>query len=259
VIDLHTHVLPGIDDGPRGVTESIALCGAQHAAGVRTVVATPHVSRRYPNDADGIARRLTELQEALCAQGAAAVELVAGAEVASELVGELGGEELRRLALAGRSWLLLEPPLQGSAAHLELVVDELQRIGLQVLLAHPERCAAFHRDRRLLERLVDRGARCSLTAGSLVGTFGRAVERFAAELAAEGFAHTVASDAHDTGPRSPGLREPLRAAGLESVCGWLTEEAPARVLAGEELPARVHVPGIARRGARRRLLPFIRR
>jgi protein-tyrosine phosphatase len=237
VIDLHSHVLAGIDDGPESVTGSLAIARAEAEAGVRTLVATPHVNWRYRNDAATIAQHAASLRELLDAEGIE-LDLRAGAEVAMTEVAELEPAELARLRLGGGEWLLLEPPFSPIAAALEPIVQSVQRGGSRVLLAHPERCPAFHRDPSLLRTLVGEGVLTSITAGSLVGRFGSHVRRFALQLAQEQLVHNVASDAHDVAERAPGLASELEQAGLGALTEWLTEAVPAAILDGGPVPAR---------------------
>jgi len=212
MIDLHSHVLPGIDDGPETIEDSVALARAAVAAGTRTLVATPHVSWSYPNDADTIA------------------------ELAMTRLVDIRSEELSRLSLGGGPWLLVEPPFAAAVTGLDALVFDLQRHGHRVLIAHPERCPAFHRDPGMLREFVNEGILMSITAGSLVGRFGGEVRRFALTLAREGLIHNVTSDTHDTVNRPPGVAAELRAAGLEPLADWLIEQVPAAILSGAEIP-----------------------
>jgi len=237
MIDLHCHLLPGIDDGPETIAGSLELARAAVAAGTRMMVATPHVSWSYPNDADTIGPRVDELRARLRAEGIA-LEVRAGAEIAMTRVADLAPAELSRLSLGGGEWLLVEPPFAPTVTGLDSILFDLQRQGHRVLLAHPERCQAFHRDPRMLQSLVRAGVLTSITAGSLVGRFGGEVRRFALSLARDGLIHNVASDAHDTLRRPPGTAVELRQAGLEPLAAWLTEQVPAAILSGEEIPPR---------------------
>jgi protein-tyrosine phosphatase len=258
MIDLHCHVLPGIDDGPATIEGSLALARAAAAAGTRVLLATPHVSWSYPaNDADTIAALVDELNARLEAEEIA-LEVRAGAELAITRLIEIAPAELARLSLGGSPWLLVEPPFAPTITGLDSILLDLQRQGHRILLAHPERCHAFHRDPQMLESLVRAGVLTSITAGSLVGRFGNQVRRFALSLARDGLIHNVASDAHDSVHRPPGTAAELREAGLEPLADWLTEQVPAAILAGRaEIPPRpaVELPGIAparRRWRRRR-------
>lgn len=237
MIDLHCHALSGIDDGPPTIAGSLELIRATVAAGVGTVLATPHVSSRYPNDAASIAASVHELRGCLDDEGIE-VELLAGAEVAMTKIEEIEAEELARLGLGGGSWLLLEPPFSPVAPGLGRIVRDVHLAGMNVLLAHPERCPAFHRDPDAVRALVADGVLTSLTAGSLVGRFGGSVRRFAVSLLRDGLAHNVASDAHDVSGRAPGIRAEIEQAGFGELTGWLTEEVPAAILAGAEIPPR---------------------
>jgi protein-tyrosine phosphatase len=237
VIDLHCHVLPGIDDGPETIAGSLALARAAVAAGVSTLVATPHVSWRYPNDADTIIGLVDELGERLVAEGVA-LELRPGAEVAMTRLAEIEPSQLARLRLGGGEWLLVEPPFTLVATVLEAILQDLQRSGNRILLAHPERCPAFHRDPGMLGSLVRGGVLTSVTAGSLVGRFGGAARRFALKLVQEGLVHNVASDAHGLSSRPPGMAAELEQAGLTPLAEWLTDAVPAAILNGQEIPAR---------------------
>jgi protein-tyrosine phosphatase len=240
VIDLHCHVLPGIDDGPASVDESLLLARAAQDEGTRTLVATPHVSPRYPNGASTIATLVADLNARLHDES---IEIATGAEVAAMLVPEIAPEELARLGLGGGRWLLVEPPLTSTPAGLDLVIADLHRHDHRVLLAHPERCAGFHREPRRLESLVDAGALTSLTAGSFAGRFGAAVRRFAWSLLQAGLVHNVASDFHDRSGRPPGMTEALDQPHLHELMKWLTCDVPAAILADREIPAQPLIAG----------------
>jgi protein-tyrosine phosphatase len=237
VIDLHCHVLPGIDDGPKTIEGSLALARAAAAAGTRVIVATPHVSWRYPNESATIAALTDELNERLSAEGIA-LEVRAGAEIAMTRAGEIQEQELGRLTIGGGPWVLLEPPFSPVITGLEGVVAELRSAGHRVLLAHPERCPAFHREPRTLETLLRGGALSSITASSLTGHFGGQVRRFARRMMTEGMVHNVASDAHDSLKRPPGIEAQLVQAGFGQLSEWLTQAVPEAILSGEEIPRR---------------------
>jgi protein-tyrosine phosphatase len=241
VIDLHCHVLPGIDDGPTTIDESVALARAAQRAGTHTMVATPHVNWRYPNTAEIIARGVATLNERLAAEGLA-LKVLAGAEIAMTRIGDLAASELGQLALGGRGWLLVEPPFTPAASGLDTILLELQRQGHRVVLAHPERCPAFHRDPGMLESLVQSGILTSITAGSLVGRFGAEPRRFALALLRDGLAHNVASDSHDELDRGPSIASEIEQAGLGALTDWLTCAVPNAIVAGKDIiPARPEV------------------
>jgi len=237
VIDLHCHALPGVDDGPATTADALALLRAALAAGTATVVATPHVSPRFPTTADTIAAGV----EALRAVAPPGIELLAGAEVAHEPALELPDTELRRLTLGDSRTLLLESPLSPAVGPVfERCVDELQGRGYRVLLAHPERAPLFLNQPQRLRALVEGGALCSLTASALSGRFGQGAKWFALELLRDGLAQSVDSDAHDVHGRPPGLRAGLQAAadmlpGIPAM--WLARDVGAALLADAPIPA----------------------
>jgi len=249
MIDMHSHVLPGIDDGPSTPEGSLEMLRAAEAAGIATMTATPHVSGRYRNDPGTIAAALEQLRDALGAD-APAVEIVLGAEVAVTRIAELDPETLAGLRLGDGPWLLVEPPFSDRVGGIDAAIAEVHRLGHRVLLAHPERCPAFHRDPRLLESLIDGGVLTSLTSGSLVGRFGSPAKKLGLALLDAGLAHNVASDAHDAVNRPPSISAELAAAGRSDLEDWLTREVPAAILAGAEIPRRPATPA-ARRSKRR--------
>jgi protein-tyrosine phosphatase len=232
VIDLHCHLLPGIDDGPATFDDALAMARAAVAYGTTTIVATPHVSAHYPNDAERIATVLGELAERLRAH-AIPLEVLPGAEIALSHLIDLDEAELSRLRLGGGDWLLIEPPFAAAGTGLDDLVLELVQAGHRVVLAHPERCSAFQREPRMLDSLVDQGVLTSLTAGSLVGRFGTAARRYAEHLVETGAAHNVASDAHSVEGRSPSIARELEQAGLASMGEWLTVDVPRAILSGQ--------------------------
>lgn len=251
MIDLHCHVLAGIDDGPETIEGSLALARASAAAGVRTIVATPHVSARYPNQPETILALVDELS-GLLAQEDVEIAILPGAEIAMTAVAEIDDSQLERMRLGAGEWILLEPPFASVAPGLEMIVEDLKRRGNRIVLAHPERCPAIHRDPRMLRSLVAGGVLTSITAGSLVGRFGSTVRRFALQLVEDELVHNVASDAHDLEGRAPGIRVELEQAGLSGLTEWLTEEVPAAILHGGPIPARPELKHTSTRPPRKR-------
>jgi protein-tyrosine phosphatase len=237
VIDLHSHLLPGIDDGAPDLAASVAMGRAAVAGGVEEIVATPHISGSYPNDPLSFGERVAQVQQALDDAGIA-LRVHSGAEISHAMLHDLSGEALAACTLGGGDYLLLEPPLNGPVPFIDRMVTDLQRKGFKILLAHPERIAAFQRRPEVVEGLVGQGCLTSVTAGSAAGQFGGTVKRFTQELFARGLVHNLASDAHDAEWRSPSLQPTLDKAvaampELEDWLGYLTVEVPRAVLAGE--------------------------
>ena len=253
MVDLHAHILPGIDDGPATSAAALAIARAAAAAGTRVLTATPHVNARFDPSPDRIEQGVAELRELLAAEGVE-LELAAGAEVAHARLAELDDDTLAALALGrGRHVLLeCEPPADRD---LEADVRDLIARGHGVLLAHAERCRMFHADPALVARLADAGALVSVTAGAFGGAFGRGPERLALALLERGLVHDVASDAHDPVHRSPDLRAAgrlvRRLRGGSDWWRWVSETLPGAVVAGGPLPEPPAEPPAPRRGALR--------
>jgi protein-tyrosine phosphatase len=240
VIDLHSHILAGLDDGAGDMRASIEIARAAVADGVHLMVATPHVNGHYMPDPATIRTAVAELNNALAAEGVALV-VSPGAEIAVSELPRLDDGVLRQLSLGESNTLLIESPYVNAVPFLEQMLFDLQARGFRVILAHPERSPMLAKDRDLLGRLVDREILCSVTAGSLAGRFGRRVRAATLELIQHRLVHNVASDAHDTAQRPPGLTAGLEGAGkllsgFEGLTRWLTEEVPTALL-NSEAPA----------------------
>jgi protein-tyrosine phosphatase len=238
LVDLHAHVLPGVDDGPPNLDEAIALARDMVEGGVGTVVATSHVSTRYPNRPETLGRARERLVAALADQGID-LRVESGAEITLEQAALLDDEVLAKLALAGGPYLLLESPLSPAAMDIEGQVTGILDRGFLVVLAHPERSPAFQRAPMDLERLVADGALSAVTAGAFAGRFGRTARAFARRLAVDGLVHVITSDAHDLSGRPPGLGpdvvDTTDLIGMDELLPWLTSEAPAAILRGEPI------------------------
>ena len=236
MIDLHSHILPGLDDGPATIEESRLIAQAASAEGIGTIAATPHVRDDYPTRPDEMEEAVETLRHDFAAR-AIPVEVVHGAEIALERLPFLSREELERFSFAQRGhYLLLEFPFLGWPLSLERVVFGLAESGLTALLAHPERNGDVKRDPARLEPLVRAGALVQLTAASLDGRFGQTTRATAERLLELRLAHVVASDAHAPSLREGGLAQATAGLGDGGLARYLTEEAPAAILAGELVP-----------------------
>jgi protein-tyrosine phosphatase len=257
MIDLHAHLLPGIDDGPPDRPAAVALAAAAVRDGTRVMAATPHIGFAHGVAPAGLAARVLELRQELAAEGIP-LEVVQGGELAPDRTLDLSDAELAAIALGGSRCVLLECPFTRAGGLMARIVTHLQAKGFRVLLAHPERSPSFLEDPPALRTLVERGAYAQLTAGSLSGVFGGAVRRASRSFLEQGLIHVVASDAHAArGGRSPALRA-LVAGTLaewrqdEALATWLCAEAPRALLADAELPPRPPWrPGRHRFGVRR--------
>jgi protein-tyrosine phosphatase len=232
------------------------MARAAVSAGTRAIAATSHIDPGFRVDVGALAEERAALAARLREEGIE-LEILQGGEIAPARLPELGDEELRALTLGGGPTVLLECPFAAVGAAMEPMVADLRRRGFEVLLAHPERSPTFAGELRRLGRLISLGATGQVTAGSLNGRFGETVRRSAVKMLEAGLVHVIASDAHDAVRRPPDLRiadDWLRGRygdEIDEQLAWMTDAAPAALVAGEPLPDRPPPP--QRRGALTRL------
>jgi protein-tyrosine phosphatase len=240
LVDLHVHLLPGVDDGPRDDAGALALAAALAADGVTVVAATPHVRIDPPSAVPGeLDDRAARVRSALDAAGIG-LRVVPGAEVDLLWALQASDEDLRlaSYAQAGHD-LLVETPYAGLSGTFEDQLFALVVRGFRLTLAHPERNRELQRDPARLEAIAQRGVLLQVTAGALSGPRRSGSARLARALVHEGVAHAVASDAHDpSGTRGPALGAALEV--LDDLApgraAWLTADVPQAILAGDPLP-----------------------
>jgi protein-tyrosine phosphatase len=234
VVDLHCHVLPGVDDGPRVIESSLALCRAARDDGTRTLVATPHVNPDYPDVTAALIQELVGVVNGALRAEDIDVTVRPGAEVALSRVGELSDLELDQLGLGGHRYLLIELPWTAGAPGSVAALRALAGRGYGIVLAHPERSPIVQSDRALVSGLLDEGMLCCLDAGSLGDAADRRTRATAWELLAGGLAHAIASDCHDAVRRPPRLKSMLEAARLTpDEIDYFAGEAPEAILNGD--------------------------
>lgn len=240
MIDLHSHLLPGLDDGPRTDAEALVMARRARKDGITSVVATPHIDHVHGVTAADVLRAGLALRRMLAA-AQVEVNVLTGGEVTAMRASELSDSELRAVALGSSSWVLLECPLSRTAPALEEAVFALELRGFRVVLAHPERSPQLLGNVERVRELVGRGALCSITGGSLLGRFGSPPKTFCVKLLAEGLVHNVASDAHDDARRPLALAEAVAEAVRvgpfrPGFARWLTHDVPEAVLADRPVP-----------------------
>jgi protein-tyrosine phosphatase len=238
MIDLHSHILPRIDDGSRDLAESLAIARTAVDDGIRAVAATPHVREDYPTTADEMERSVHELRAALAAENID-LEVLTGGEIALDELEHLSVGDLRRFGLGGNpAFLLLETPYMGWPLAFDQIVERLVIAGTTPVIAHPERNGDVRSDPERLVRLVERGALVQVTAASLDGRLGRAVQRCAGDLLGLGVVHMLASDAHSPEVRTVGLRAARDVVTDPALARWLTYDVPAAIVSAEPIPQR---------------------
>jgi protein-tyrosine phosphatase len=207
MIDLHCHILPGIDDGAPDLALSIEMARAFVADGVSVVACTPHIlPGLYHNTGPQIRQATQRLQQTLAGEGIP-LRLVTGADnhMTPSFVAELRAGHL--LSLADSRYVLVEPPHHVAPPRLEDLFFDLLVAGYVPILTHPERLRWIESHYQTIERLVHAGVWMQLTAGSLAGVFGRNARYWAERMLDEGFAHILATDAHDVRARPPNLSQ----------------------------------------------------
>jgi protein-tyrosine phosphatase len=210
VIDLHSHILPGLDDGAAKMEDALAIAQAAVADGISLVAATPHVREDYPTTPEQMERQVELVRRQLRESGLA-LELLPGGEIALDRLPELGDDELRRFGLAGNpKYVLLETPYLGWPLALEETLFQLELRGFRVVLAHPERNGDVQASPELLAPLVERGLLVQLTAASLDGRLGEGPRKTSLRLLELGLVHLLASDAHAPTLRQIGMSGPPR-------------------------------------------------
>jgi protein-tyrosine phosphatase len=257
VIDLHAHILPGLDDGPPNLDASAEMAAAAVANGIEVMAATSHVNRGYGLTPPEMTAAREEVVARLEADGIP-LRVVQGGEISLARLPDLEEAELQELTLGGGRWILLECPLSPGAPPMDDAVARLRSRGYDVLLAHPERSPGFMRGPEPLERLLGHGALAQVTSGSFAGEFGDTVRRAAFAMLERGVVHILSSDAHSAGHRPPDLRAALAAFekrydDAAEHFEWMTATAPRALLAGERPPPRPEPPRERRGGLLRRL------
>ena len=194
MIDTHCHLLHSLDDGPKTERDSLELARQLAVAGVRTVVCTPHFSRRYPTAVAPARARIAEL-ERLLFEAPISLSLSLAAEVSPAFAVSKPMEELLPRSIDGR-FLLVELEPDTPAAFLETAVDRLAGERLSPVFAHPERCPSVREQTRLLEEARAAGALIQIVAPSLTGRWGKEVGVAAWRLLDTGVVDLLGSDSH---------------------------------------------------------------
>lgn len=239
LVDIHAHILPGIDDGPDTIEESLDMARAAVASGIAVLAATPHLRSDFPNvHVQEIAARCETVQRALDQDGIP-LRVFSGAEASLLWALEAGEEELRLASYGGRGTdLLIETPFDVSVPDRTLFA--LRDRGFRIILAHPERSVLFQRNPGPLARLSEAGVLLQVNAGALLHRR-TPPGRLAEHLVREGLAHVIASDGHRGDAWRPvtalarGLEAVERLIGPERAA-WMASAAPGAIVNGDPLP-----------------------
>ncbi|WP_346838385.1 CpsB/CapC family capsule biosynthesis tyrosine phosphatase [Microbulbifer sp. SAOS-129_SWC] len=220
MIDLHCHLLPGIDDGAADMEQALGLARAAIEDGITHAVATPHIHiGRYANTRDSIAQLLGEFRQALLdAQIPLEVSSAAEVRLSDDLPALVERDQLPFVGeWQGDRLLLLELPHSHIPPGVERIIDWLYQRNIRALIAHPERNRGILRDVDLVRPLAQRGCLFQVTAGAVTGGFGPPAQQRARQLLERNLVTVLASDAHHLVRRPPLMTEGRRAA--EAVVG----------------------------------------
>lgn len=233
MIDLHSHILPGIDDGAATLEMALEMARIASADGIRTMACTPHIyPGMYDNSAEGIRTATAQLQQALQQHGIA-LQLVYAAD--AHLVPNMVGKLQQGLipTFNGGRYFLLEPPHHVAPPRFEAHVLQLLDAGYVPIITHPERLTWIKSYYEVLCRLVARGAWVQITAGSMTGSFGAHARYWAQRMLQDGLVHVIASDAHGVQWRAPLMQEAVALAAQlvgEAEAQHMVSTRPAAVL-----------------------------
>jgi protein-tyrosine phosphatase len=235
MIDIHSHVLPGLDDGAETMEQTIAMLEIARAAGTSAIVATPHANTQYRFDPARVDDLIAQAQ----ARIGNGITLHRGCDF--HLMFDNVNDALQhpaRYTINGRAYLLVELSDLVIFPNTGDLFDRLEQHGMRIIVTHPERNPLLQQRIELIAEWVSKGRYMQLTAQSLAGRFGPRARSFARLLLDRGLVHFIASDAHDTQSRPPRLDEAcawVRDAYGESLAKRLFITHPAAALEGDEL------------------------
>ena len=239
-VDIHCHILPGIDDGSADMRTSLGMAHMACEDGTRAIIATPHQLGGYERNTGDQIRVLVRQTQAAIDRAGIDLTILPGADVRIESGMIEGLRDGKVLSLGDlQKHVLLELPHELFFS-IDGVLRQLAAAGMQGILSHPERNAGLLARQQLVGGLVDGGCLMQVTAGSLMGTFGPASQRMAETMLAEGLVHFLATDAHGVKSRRPLMRRAFDAACEivgEPAALTICCENPARVAQGQPVAA----------------------
>lgn len=239
MIDIHSHFLPDIDDGPYEVVESLNILKRSAEDGVLEMVATPHSRMVWERMSIDRLRLLFEAYVRTASAEGIGIKLHLGMENRIEPGLENKFDSGHALTLANSKYILVELPFEEYPVYADEVLFGLQVRGLIPVLAHPERNAGIQQDINIASKLADNGVIMQITSESFVGSFGGQAKRCALALLKSGMVHVIAADAHtSTGHRRPQMssgRNAIARIGGSKLATSVVDEIPGTIVRGDIL------------------------
>jgi len=204
LIDIHSHILPELDDGADCLEESLAMLRMAAESGTTDIVATPHANDRYAYDPQTVRCKIAELQEA----SRESIRVHRGCDFHlsfSNIQDAL--EHPTKYTINGKSYLLVEFSDMALPPNALSIFDEMLGAGMVPIITHPERNPIIRKDLDMVASWAERDCLVQVTGDSLLGRFGKAATKAASELMERDLVHVIASDAHNTRSRTPALRD----------------------------------------------------
>lgn len=205
MVDLHTHILPGIDDGAKCLEEALQMCRVAFQDGIRSIVATPHIGK-FPNSKEVISKKAEELKEKLNANRVN-IDLFIGSDL--QLTPDIFTliENRSVVTINNSRYLLLDIPHSLLPPNIELITERLIERGVVPLIGHPERCLQIQEDLGVLYAIVKLGAVVQITASSITGGMGTKARDTVYSILRHDLAHVISTDTHGLNTRPPVLSE----------------------------------------------------
>lgn len=241
MIDLHTHILPGLDDGANSLDVAVEMAKIAAEDGITVMVATPHLFRNnFVYDDLSIIKKQTKKLGGLLKENGIALEILSGAEVhiSHNLIDEIR-KHRKNLVLNGSAYMFVEFPSDHVFSGVKKLFFELMSEGIVPVIAHPERNTVFVRHPELLYEMIQMGSLAQANRGSFSGLYGRTVQEAVYNFLNLNFIHFIASDCHNASSSAPKLSEAVRIVGEmagQEKAKALVELNPRAVLEDKELP-----------------------
>lgn len=237
MIDIHHHLLFGLDDGSKDIETSVAMAEMAAADGITHIVCTPHSNARYHFDPAINQEKLEQLRDRL--NGKVTLGLGCDFHLSFENI-EDALEHRTRYTINGKQYLLVEFPDLAIPPAMSDVLYEFRIAGMQPIITHPERNPTIQKNPNRLDEWIERGCLVQITASSLTGRFGRLAESFSHNLLRQNKVHFIATDAHNLDSRPPQMRHAYEIIankyGAETA-EWLCVSNPKAVFFGNDLPS----------------------